>query len=86
MSCNKRLFRKRSSNQYEKKNTNKNVYLGFSILEISKTLIYEFPYDYIKRKYQDNAKLCYMDTDGFIIYIKTEDFYEDIADDVEKKV
>ena len=41
---------------------NKPVYLGLSILEISKTLIYEFWYDYIKPKYEDNAKLCYMDT------------------------
>ena len=41
---------------------NKPVYLGFSILEISKTLMYEFWYDYIKPKYQDNVKLCYMDT------------------------
>ena len=61
-----------------------------SILEISKTLIYEFWYDYIKPKYQDNAKLCYMDIDSFIInilsfIINTEDFYEDIADDVEKR-
>ena len=64
---------------------NKPVYLGLSILEISKALMYEFWYDYIKPKYQDNAKLCYMDKDSFIIYIKTEDFYEDIADDVKKR-
>ena len=63
---------------------NKPVYLGMSILDISKTLMYEFWYDYIKPKYQDRAKLCYMDTDSFVIHIKTEDFYEDIADDVEK--
>ena len=55
-----------------------------SILDISKTLMYEFWYDYIKPKYQDNAKLRYMDTDTFIIHIKTEDFYKDIVDDVEK--
>ena len=42
-------------------NMNKPVYLGLSILEISKTLMYEFWYDYIKPKYQNNAKLCYMD-------------------------
>ena len=65
--------------------TNKPVYLGLSILEISKTLMYELWYDHIKPKYQSNAKLCYMDTDIFIIYIKTEDVYEDIADDVEKR-
>ena len=63
---------------------NKPIYLGMSILDISKTLMYEFWYDYIKPKYQDRAKLCYMDTESFVIHIKTEDFYEDIADDVEK--
>ena len=47
-----------------------------SILDISKTLMYEFWCDYIKPKYQDNAKLRYMDTDTFIIHIKTEDFYK----------
>ena len=62
---------------------NKPVYLGFSILEISKTLMYEFWY--IVPKYGDNVKLCYMDTDSFIIHIKTKDFYKDIADDIEKR-
>ena len=46
--------------------------------------MYEFWYDYIKPKYQNNAKLFYMDTDSFITHIKTEDFYKDIADDVKK--
>ena len=55
-----------------------------SILVISKTLMNEFWYDYIKAKYKDKAKLCYMDTDSFIIHIRTEDFYKDNADDVEK--
>ena len=64
---------------------NKPVYLGFSMLEISKTPMCEFWYDYIKPKYQDNAKLCYMDTGSFIINIKTKDLYEDIANDVEKR-
>ena len=54
-----------------------------SIIYISKTLMYEFWYDYIKPKYGDRAKLCYMDTDSFVIYI-TEDVYKDIASDVEK--
>ena len=54
-------------------------------LEISKILRYEFWYDYIKHKYQNNAKLCYMDTNRFIINIKTENFYEDIPNDVEKR-
>ena len=64
---------------------NKPVYLGFSKLEISKTLMYEFWCDYIKPKYSDNVKLCYMDADSFIIHIKTEDFYKYIANDVEKR-
>ena len=64
---------------------NKLVYLGFSILEINKTLIYEFWYNYIQPKYQNNTKLCYMDTDSFIIHIKTEDVYKDTADDVKKR-
>ena len=63
---------------------NKPIYLGMSILDISKTLMYEFWYDYIKPKYGDRLKLCYTDTDSFVIYIKTEDFYKDIAHDVEK--
>ena len=63
---------------------NKQIYLGMSILDISKTLMYEFWYDYIKPKYQDRAKLCYMDTDGFITHIKTEDFCKEIANIVEK--
>ena len=62
----------------------KSIYLGMSILDISKTLVYEFRYDYIKPKNQDRAKLCYMDTDSFVIHITTEDFHEDFADDVEK--
>ena len=64
---------------------NKPVYLGFSILVISKMLMYEFRLDYIEPKCQSNAKLCYMDTDSFIIHIKTEDFYEVIANAVEKR-
>ena len=63
---------------------NEPVYLGLPILEISKTLLYEFWYDYINAKYQNYAKLCYKDTDSFIIPIKTEDFYKDIGDDVKK--
>ena len=62
----------------------KPLYLGMSILDISKTLMYEFWYDYIKPNYGDRAKLCYTDTDSFIIYIKTEDFFEDISNDVER--
>ena len=60
---------------------NKPIYL-LSKLEISELLMYEFWYDYMKPKYGDNVKLCYMDTDSFIVNIKTEDFYKDIANDV----
>ena len=56
---------------------NKLLYLGMSILDISKTLIYEFWYDYVKAKYKDKTKLCYMNTDSFVINIFTEDFFED---------
>ena len=64
---------------------NKPVDLRISVLQISKTLICELWYDFIKPNYQQNEKLCYIDTDSFIIYIKTEDVYEDIANDVEKR-
>ena len=63
---------------------NKPMYLDQAILDISKTLMYEFCYDYIKPKYGYKARLCYMDTDSFVMNIKTEDFYKDIADDVER--
>ena len=68
-----------------KVNMNKPVYLGLSILEISKTLMYEFWYNYMKPKYGDSVKLSYMDTDNFIMHIKTEDFYKDVANDVEER-
>ena len=64
---------------------NKPIYLGLSILEIRKILMYEFWYDYMKPKYDDNVRLCYMDTDSFIMNIKTNDFCKDIANDVECK-
>ena len=53
---------------------NKPIYLGLSILDISKILMYEFWYDYMKPKYNDKVKLCYMDTDSFVMNIKTNDF------------
>ena len=64
---------------------NKPVYLGQAILDLSKTIMYEFHYDYMKRKYGDRLKLCYMDTDSFIYSVKTEDFYMDIAKDIEAR-
>ena len=63
----------------------KPVYLGLSVLELSKILMCEFWYDYVKTKYGEKAKLCYMDTDNFIVYIKTHDMYKDIAEDVEAR-
>ena len=62
---------------------NKPVYFGLWILELNKTVMYEFCYDYVKPKYDEKAKLCYMDTDSFIVFIKTHDIYKDIAEDVE---
>ena len=64
---------------------NKPIYLGLSILEISKILMYKFWYDYMKPKYGNDIKLCHMDTDSFIMNIKTNDFYEDIANNVENR-
>ena len=58
------------------------IYLSMSTLDISKTLMHKFWHDFIKPKYQDRVKLCYMDTDSFAI--KTEHFYKDIANDVKK--
>ena len=64
---------------------NKPIYLGLSILEISKILMYEFWCDYVKPKYNDNARLCYMDTNSFVMNIKTNDFRKDISDDVDNR-
>ena len=64
---------------------NKPVYLGQAILDLGKSVMYEFHYDYMKPKYGGNLKLCYMDTDSLVYHIKTEDFYEDIAKDVETR-
>ena len=55
---------------------NKPDHLGLSILELTKILMYEFWCDYIKPKYGEKVKLCYLDTDGFIVYIKAEDIYK----------
>ena len=62
----------------------KTLYLGVTTLDVSKTLMYEFWYNYIGPKYGDKAKLYYTDTDSFIINIKIEDFFEDISNDVER--
>ena len=66
---------------------NKPVSLGLSILELNKMLVYEFWYDYVKLKYSEKAKLCYVDTGyGFIVSIKTDDIYKDITKDVETRM
>ena len=64
---------------------NNPVYLGQAILDLSKTIMYEFHYDYMIPKYGDRLKLCYMDTDSLIYSIKTEAFYADIVDNVETR-
>ena len=64
---------------------NKPIYLGLSILDISKITMYEFWYDYVKSKYEDKTRLCYMDTDSFVVNIKTKDFYKDIAENVKER-
>ena len=64
---------------------NKPVDLGQAILDLSKTLMYEFHYDYMRPKYGSKVKLYYMDTDSFVYEIETKDFYRDIAKDVEKR-
>ena len=62
----------------------KSLYLGMSILDITKTLMFKFWYDYINPKYGNKAKLCYTNTDSFIIHVITEDFFENMSNDVEK--
>ena len=64
---------------------NKPAYLGLSILEISKMVMYEFWYDYVNPKYGKKVKLCYMDTDRFIMYIKTDNIYKNIVEDAEAR-
>ena len=63
---------------------NMSVYLRFSMLDLSKTVMYEFWYDYLKSKYSENIKLCYMDTgSSFIVHVKTDGISKDIAKDAE---
>ena len=64
---------------------NKSVHLGLSLLELSTILVYDFWYNYVKPNYDKRAKLCYMDTDSFIVYIKTDDIYIDIKEGVETR-
>ena len=64
---------------------NKPFYLGYSILELSKIEIFEFCYHYLKPKYGEKTKLCYMDRDSFILYINTNDIHKNIAEGVETR-
>ena len=83
------VFRKFISNRNEKKKAiikaNKPIYLGLAILALSRIRIFEYWCDDMKPKYGDKVKLYYMDTDSFIMHVKTEDFYKDISNDVEEK-
>ena len=64
---------------------NKPIYLGLSILELSKITMYEFWYDYVKAKYEDRVRLCYMDTDSFVLNVRTKDFYKDMSEDAKDR-
>ena len=64
---------------------NKPVYLRLSILDLSKTAMYKFWYDYLKPKYGKNVKLCYMDTDSFIVHVRTDDIYKYVTEELEKR-
>ena len=64
---------------------NKPVYLGMSILDLNKSLMYDFHYNYIKTQYGDKAKLLFTDTDSLAYEITTKDFYKDINLDIEKR-
>ena len=68
-----------------KKLMNKTVYLGLSILQLSRSLMYKFWFDYVKPKYDEKAKFCYMDTGSFVLYIKVDDMCTDTAKDVEAR-
>ena len=63
---------------------NKPIYIGQTVLDFSKILMYDFWYGYLKPMYKNNIKLCYMDTDSFIFHVKTDDFYKDISDTLDK--
>ena len=64
---------------------NRSVYLGLSTIKLSKFVMFEFWYDYVKLKYEEKAKLCYLDTNSLIVYVKTDSICKDIAEDVETR-
>ena len=63
---------------------NKAVYLGLSMLDLSKTVMYEFWYNYVNPKYGQKARLCYMNKDSFIVHLKTDDVYKNVAEKLKK--
>ncbi|CAH1639518.1 unnamed protein product [Spodoptera littoralis] len=69
---------------HEKVVLDRPIYIGFTVLEYSKQHLYQFHYDFIKKKYGNNAKLCYTDTDSLLYLIYTTDFYQDMHDDLTK--
>ena len=84
----RKIFNKNLVSVHMKKTSltmNKPVYLGMSILDLSKTLMFDFHYKYIKPKYGNKAKLLFTDTDSFLYEIQTEDFYKDISGDVKDR-
>ena len=84
----RKIFNKNLVSVHMKKTSltmDKPVYLGMSILDLSKTVMFDFHYKYIKPKYGDKAKLLFTDTDSFLYEIQTEDFYKDISGDVKDR-
>ena len=65
---------------------NKPVYIDLSILDLNKTVIFKFWYDYVKPEYGKNPKLCYMGTDSFIVYVKTDNIYKYVAKDIKTRL
>ncbi len=63
---------------------NKPIYVGFCVLEMSKYIMYDFVYNYLKPKWDERVEIIQTDTDGLMLMVKTEDFYEDIKNDIEK--
>ena len=65
---------------------NKLIYLGLSILDLNKTVMYDFWYDYVKSKYVENENTSYMDTNSFFVHVKTDDVYKDIAEGLTSQI